>query len=1812
MALPLASAQSAGSAAWQSLGPAAVDSLSYGSSPVLAGGRITALALDPSDATGNTLYAGATGGGVWLSQNAATSNAANVTFSPLTDDLSALSGQLEASISIGALSVQPGGTGVILAGTGDPNNAFDSYYGGGILRSGDGGKTWSLISTTVPTTSPVYSFDGEAIAGFAWGASNVNTQACGPNPVSANVVVAAVSQAYEGTLVNALIWGTSYEGLYYSTDAGLNWCMSTITDGAGGMVQQPGSHNIIVVGMDGNAATSVVWNAVRQLFVAAVRYHGYYQSPDGVTWTRMTDQPGGGLMASAQLCPANFGGTGSISCPIFRGALAVNPQTGDTFAWTVDRFNQDTGIWQDECAASKNACANATVWTPAQTQLWSTGALETNAGAGLAATIAGGKYTLALAAVPAGIGQQYGTILLAGAEDLWKTDCPYSEGCAWRNTTNSTVGFCAEVGKYQHALAWNPANPLEIFVGNDSGLWRSLDAIGETGSDCGAGNNSANTDASHFQNLNGSLGSLAEVASLSQVGITPYTLMTGLGFNGSAGVKSAAGATADWPQILGGWGGPVAIDPANSNNWYVNTETGVSIYVCSQLAPCTPAAFGSTPVVTQADVSWDGLTMNSPAPFLVDPLDDTQLLIGTCRVWRGPASGVGWSAVSPPPFLDGVTGNSYCSGNALIRAMAAQALPASSALPTGGEIVYVGMFGSTDLANDIVTLPGHVLSAIYNRSANTWSAWADLTTLPKHPVTNSIHPLNYYGLDISGIFIDPHDSSGQTVYVTVAGIPTLLENVQVVYGSTTGGASWTDLTSNLPPAPANSLVVDPQDAGTVYVATDVGVYSTRGMATGGCNVETPGCWSVFGSELPTSPVVALSAAPISAAVHDLVAATYGRGIWATPLWTASEDVTTASASPSSLTFAAQAGGTSSNPQAVTVTNTGTAYLAPTFNATSGDFTMNGSMAGGCQSNSVAPGGSCTINVSFSPTQAGTRSGALSIGGNLSTPNLTVSLSGTGIASGAVSFTQGTLTFSTAILVGSSSAPEPATINNSSSTAISFTYAVSGPFTVVNQCAGSVIPANGMCPLLVTFTPTQAGAASGSITLTDAAANSPQSLTLSGTGIPYGPVSFTQSTLAFSTAIEVGSTSAALPATINNSSSTAISFTFAVSGPFTLVNQCAGSVIPANGSCPLSVSFTPTQSGAATGALTLTDAAANSPQTVTLSGTGLAPPTDTLSTSSLSFSATAEGQLSTEQFVTVTNSGGVNLNSISATITQGASFVMGAAAGQANPCSNSTQLAANSSCTIGVQFDPAATGAQTGTLTISDALHTQTVALSGTGLTPPAIGVSSASLGFATQAVGQPSLPQSIIITNTGQASMAGVDFAISPASGSGFSCSPNACSVLACAALASGASCSVQVVFTPTAAGGASAQLVLTSPTAGVAPASVQLTGNGLAASGLNASPPQLLFPIVAPGQSSPVQTVTVSYTGAGSASGLVLTATPPFSLTQNTCAVAPATLASGKTCTTGVVFSPSLNGPYTGTLTITSASVSNADSLPLSGTGGTPGTIQPQPSSVAFPQTGVGLYSSATTVTFSNPLGNPNLTNFALNITPGFRLVSNNCPTTLAPGSSCTTGVEFAPTTPGSQSGSLTVTSTGLATGAFVSLSGMGFDFSITPSGSSTQAIVSGQTANYKLSITPLLGSQGAFTFQCGSLPLYSTCAFNPASEGIPAKTSGSVAVQIATGISPATARASQPPAWPVLPLFCAAALVPWALRRRRKALVWIALLVVLAAGVSSCTGSGGRLPYTVPTNHVGVTPAENYTLTITALSNGVTHSVNLTLTVD
>jgi len=586
--------------------------------------------------------------------------------------------------------------------------------------------------------------------------------------------------------------------------------------------------------------------------------------------------------------------------------------------------------------------------------------------------------------------------------------------------------------------------------------------------------------------------------------------------------------------------------------------------------------------------------------------------------------------------------------------------------------------------------------------------------------------------------------------------------------------------------------------------------------------------------------------------------------------------------------------------------------------------------------------------------------------------------------------------------------------------------------------------------------------------------------------------------------------------------------------------------------------------------------------------------------SLSFSNTVVGQLSAVQYVTLTNSGGALLTSIA--ISTSGAFQ------QSNNCT--ANLAPMSSCTISVQYYPTAANAQTGTLTVTSSATDapRTVTLSGTGVAAPVLSVTPASLTFVAQMVGQSSTPQTLTVTNTGGAPMANVGFQISGQFASSFAWSASTCA--ATLSNVSGQnSCTVQVVFTAVTAGGATATLTVSSTTSGVQAVTVALSGTGQTVTGINVNPAQLAFPVVTLGQSSPVQTVSVTSSVSFAISSLTYTATSPFSVVLNSCG---STLAGNGSCSFGVIFSPSLNGPYTGSLTIASGATVLA-SMPLTGTGGVPGSVQFLGPTPPLPtQVGVGLISSASTVTITNPDSVNSLSSFSVAVSTGYKLVNNTCATTLAAASSCTVGVEFAPTSPGVQSGSLTVTSSALPAGSFLALTGMGFDFALTSSGSSAATVASGQTANYKLVITPLLGSQGVFTFQCSSLPPNSACTFNPASEGIPANVSGNEVVEIATGLTETTAHASQPPSWPVVPLACGLALAPFALKRRRKFLPLAVLLAILASGVTSCTSSNVISGGTVPGSGSGITSPGTFPVVVTATSNGVQHQVTLTLIVD
>jgi Abnormal spindle-like microcephaly-assoc'd, ASPM-SPD-2-Hydin len=1257
---------------WQPIGPGQVASIAYGS----VTGRVTSIATDPADVIGNTVYLGTTGGGVWKSTNAA-GPAANVTFTALTDTLPVFSANAGSavipSLSIGAVSVQ---SGVILAGTGDPNDSSDSFYGSGLLRSTDGGLTWTLIQSSNDGVYGLHFFTGLGFAGFAWSTATPGT------------VVAAVSQAAEGVLVNVPNASSSVMGLYYSTDAGHTWQMSVIMDGSQ-TVQTPlagGANN------GGRAATAVVWNPVRQRFYAAIRYHGYYESADGIIWTRLIHQPGTGLTTTA--CPVAPGTAGSASCPIFRGALAVQSVTGDTFALTVDSNNLDQGLWQDACALSGANCSSSTMTF---SNKLASSPLETISGS---TAIPQADYNLTLAAVPSGAaGGTQDTLLYAGTVDLYR--CSLASGCLLRNTTNATNGCAApaQVAPAQHAIAAlaTSSQPL-LYIGNDGGLWRSTDGVNQQSTPCSP------DDSTHFQNLNGGLGSLAEVISFAQHPTDPGTLLVGLGANGAAATANALPSTTAWPQLSAGEGGTVAIDQTDPLLWYVSTAAGVSIRQCASGAACAPANFTGAPTIGATQVAGDDSIID--APWILDPLLPSNILIGTCRAWRGPAStGALWSSSNAISKLLGGPQNAICSSsNPVLRSVAAGG-PESSATAAqnaGSKVLYAGMAGSLDGGG---TYGGHLFSTSNAATASSITVWTDLAL---SPVTNDIAAdggvFNPGGFDISSLAADPHDATGATIYATVMGFAGNGINAPHLYRSTDGGAHWTNVSSNLPNAPANSVIVDPNDANTLYVALDTGVYVTTQITT----CTTANCWSVCGTSLPNAPIIELAAAPAmptgDGRSGELRAATYGRGIWQIPLLTAATAAQPAiSLDPATLTFTSQAVATASAPQTITVTNTGDAPLTITQIITTGDFAETNTCIGA----PIAPNLTCSVQVSFLPTATGTRTGILTIYGNVAGGQATAALNGTGTPHAAIILTPIILTFPSTP-INATSAVQNITISNTGSTPGSLqTPSVSGDFKITaNTCGTTLAPSTG-CTVAIAFIPTSSGTRTGTFSIADDSGTQTASLT----GIGTSPATDALSPLSLTFALQQLTTaSPAQLITLTNSGDVALTLISAqiTSGDFTVVNAC-GNSLNAHSVCSIAVAFQPKSVGPGTGVLTISDQYRT--QTINLSGTGVAPPGVSLSpTSTLSFPAIGVGLTATSQTVTLTNNGGLPLLIQNIALTGDFAIVTGS-----NTCG--TTLAVAAACTMRIAFTPTAGGPRTGTLTITDnAINTpQAIQLSGMGV-----------------------------------------------------------------------------------------------------------------------------------------------------------------------------------------------------------------------------------------------------------------------------------------------------------------------------------------------------------------------------------------------------------------------------------------------------------------------------------------------------------------
>jgi Abnormal spindle-like microcephaly-assoc'd, ASPM-SPD-2-Hydin len=415
--------------------------------------------------------------------------------------------------------------------------------------------------------------------------------------------------------------------------------------------------------------------------------------------------------------------------------------------------------------------------------------------------------------------------------------------------------------------------------------------------------------------------------------------------------------------------------------------------------------------------------------------------------------------------------------------------------------------------------------------------------------------------------------------------------------------------------------------------------------------------------------------------------------------------------------------------AVTVTTsgagTGTVTSAPA--GINCPTTCTGTFAGNAQVVLTATAGTGSTFTSFStncvPASPQTTPPSCTV--STATSGVTVTATFGQTVPGTITITPSPLPFGIEGL-GSTSSPETLTVSNTGNTAVTFTsIATTGDFAgaTLAQCPSIAVDAKP-CTFQITFTPTAAGARTGTITFTDNATGSPQTVTLTGTGVAEA-IGIAPTSLTFGSQA-VGTTSAAQTVTVSNNGNFPLIFTSIVTtGDFAgaTLAQCP-SIGEENPPCVFSITFKPTATGTRTGAITFTDTGTGSPQTVTLTGTATpGTATVTVTPSSLAFGSQALTTTSAPLSVTVmnTSTGPVNFTGFTVSGANAGDFSV-PLPNSSSGCSATGTLAAGASCTISVLFAPSANGARAATLNIADNAtgSPQTVALSGTGVTSQVI------------------------------------------------------------------------------------------------------------------------------------------------------------------------------------------------------------------------------------------------------------------------------------------------------------------------------------------------------------------------------------------------------------------------------------------------------------------------------------------------------------
>ncbi len=423
----------------------------------------------------------------------------------------------------------------------------------------------------------------------------------------------------------------------------------------------------------------------------------------------------------------------------------------------------------------------------------------------------------------------------------------------WINLTHvygcnpGPLGAPAHVHPDQHGIAFMVVSGKApgYFV-HDGGISRTLD--GYSGLDAGSC-----SGTNQFDSLSQTLGSMTEFVSVSLHPTNADILLGGAQNDGSPTSSTATGSST-FQNALGGAGGFTAINPSNPNEWFASNPY-LTIVKCELGTACNDTGF--LEVVSSANLGGDNGAFFTP--YILDPQNSDEMLVGTCRVWR-----VSTSGTAPVQLSNDfeTLGTGLCTGEEinLVNAIAAGG-------PQDGNGNSTVVYAVTNGFGPLSESPGGEVWV-------TTDAGATLMT----NVTQNVNPDGYA---ISTVAIDSSDATGNTAYVGIMGFSTQAFPTSHVWKTSNAGTSWTDWTgtglTELPDNPVNTLLVDIQ-AGMIYAGTDVGVFVSSTTSASWTEVGPMPGPGVSGF-LPDAPVTALQMFNPDAGTKTLVASTYGRGIW---------------------------------------------------------------------------------------------------------------------------------------------------------------------------------------------------------------------------------------------------------------------------------------------------------------------------------------------------------------------------------------------------------------------------------------------------------------------------------------------------------------------------------------------------------------------------------------------------------------------------------------------------------------------------------------------------------------------------------------------------------------------------------------------------------------------------------------------------------------------------------------------------------------------------------------------------------------------